>query len=146
MTGVQTCALPIFVNGRIAGAATVKLTDATVSNSIIAGKESDNYSSSFEVTPDKNLPFASAITTTYTQKYNAAAAGTLTMNGGKLANAYKIEDFATVTLDKVAGSIGTVYGFSSSIDNSNTEKYNHPDNHTSMPTLIDSKYTESAVA
>ena len=134
------------VAGMIAGAATVKLTDTTVSKSIIAGKYSDNYSSAFVLTPDKTYPWASVTTDTRAQKYTAAATGTLTMNGGKLVNAYKLEDFATVTLDKVGGSITAVYGFSSSLDNSNTEKYDWPDPHTSMQVFGESKCTETASA
>lgn len=134
------------VTGKITGAATVKLADTTVSNSIIAGKYSDNSTSSFVLTPDKTYPWASTTTNTRTQKYNAGGAGTLTMNGGKLVNAYKLEDFATVTLDKVGGSITTVYGFSSSIDDSNTEKYDWPDAHTSMQVFGESKCTETTTA
>ena len=134
------------VAGMIAGAATVKLTDTTVSKSIIAGKVSDNSTSSFVLTPDKTYPWASVTTDTRSQKYNAGGAGTLTMNGGKLVNAYKLEDFATVTLDKVGGSITAVYGFSSSIDNSNTEKYDWPDAHTSMQVFGESKCTETTTA
>ena len=134
-----------LVTGMIAGAATVKLADTTVSSSIIAGKESDNWSSAIEFIPDKKAPATSDSVDTRAQKYNNGVAGTLTMNGGKLVNAYKIEDFATVTLDKVGGSISYVSGFSSSIDNSNVEK-NHWIANTSMATLVDSKYTESTVA